>query len=142
MPHENFFQRIEAFNRMYKMTDIPQDDPVKMLHRLEQFGRMLGEEAEEGDEILQALLTGDAATARIMLADWLGDMIVYCASEGRRWGLPMEAVLDIIMDSNASKLQPDGTALFVDGKLQKGPGYWKPEPKIKALLSDVKGTPV
>jgi hypothetical protein len=42
------------------------------------------------------------------------------------------------MDSNASKLQADGTPLFVEGKLQKGPGYWKPEPKIKDLILSMK----
>jgi len=44
-------------------------------------------------------------------------------------------VLDVIMDSNESKLGADGKPIYdANGKFLKGPGYWKPEPKIKALL--------
>lgn len=68
------------------------------------------------------------------LADLLGDIQVFCASEMKRFDIPLDATLRIIMDSNSSKLQADGTALFVDGKLQKGPNYWKPEPMIEEML--------
>ena len=45
------------------------------------------------------------------------------------------AVLDIIMDSNESKLGADGNPIYdANGKFLKGPHYWQPEPKIKALL--------
>jgi predicted HAD superfamily Cof-like phosphohydrolase len=96
--------------------------------RLRQFKAMLLEEVAEGDSAL------DVAD----LADWLGDMIVYCASEARRHGLPIEEVLHIIMDSNASKLGADGNPLINQetGKVEKGPNYWKPEPKIRTLLME------
>jgi len=68
-------------------------------------------------------------------ADLLGDVIVYCRSEALKYGLPLEAVLDIIMDSNESKLGADGKPIYdANGKFLKGPGYWKPDPKIKSLL--------
>mgnify|MGYP003351314656 CR=1 FL=1 len=46
-----------------------------------------------------------------------------------------EEVLDIIMDSNESKLGADGKPIYdANGKFLKGPNYWKPEPKIKSML--------
>ena len=61
--------------------------------------------------------------------------MVYCRSEALKYGLPLEDVLDIIMDSNESKLGADGKPIYdANGKFLKGPNYWKPEPKIKALL--------
>jgi hypothetical protein len=39
------------------------------------------------------------------------------------------------MDSNESKLGADGKPIYdANGKFLKGPNYWKPEPRIKALL--------
>ena len=75
---------------------------------------------------------GDQPTA---IADLLGDVIVYCRSEALKYGLPLEDVLDVIMDSNESKLGADGNPIYdANGKFLKGPNYWKPEPRIKALL--------
>ena len=68
-------------------------------------------------------------------APLLGDVIVYCRSEALKYGIPLEAVLQIIMDSNASKLGADGKPIYdANGKFLKGPNYWKPEPKIRELL--------
>jgi predicted HAD superfamily Cof-like phosphohydrolase len=132
----NFFsERIPAFNDMYKMETIPHNVEAKAA-RLHQFRNMIANELDEGADIKNMLDERGLENAQVMMADWLGDTIVYCASESLRWGIPIEQVLQIIMDSNASKLQADGSALFIDGKLQKGPGYWKPEPKIKELLDD------
>ena len=138
MPHKhNFFYRVEQFNAMYKMESIPKDQ-ARMARRLFDFRAMLEDEMREGQDISSELRfgtrDGDLDKARVMMADWLGDIIVYCASEALRWGIPIEQVLEIIMDSNASKLQEDGSAQFINGKLQKGPNYWKPEPKIEQLL--------
>lgn len=39
------------------------------------------------------------------------------------------------MDSNESKLGADGNPIYdANGKFLKGPNYWKPELRIKALL--------
>ena len=65
----------------------------------------------------------------------LGDIIVYCRSEALKYGIPLEEVLDIIMDSNESKLGADGKPIYDEnGKFLKGPNYWKPEPKIREML--------
>ena len=77
----------------------------------------------------------DPADVLTAIADLLGDVIVYCRSEALKYGLPLEDVLDVIMDSNESKLGADGNPIYDgNGKFLKGPNYWKPEPKIKALL--------
>jgi predicted HAD superfamily Cof-like phosphohydrolase len=69
------------------------------------------------------------------LADWLGDIMVYCASEMRKYGLRSNDILGIIMASNFSKLGLDGKPIYDErGKVLKGPGYWKPEPMIRRLL--------
>jgi predicted HAD superfamily Cof-like phosphohydrolase len=69
------------------------------------------------------------------LADLLGDIQVYCGSEMVKFGLPIDDVLFIIMQSNFSKMGADGNPIYDErGKLQKGPHYWKPEPKIRELL--------
>jgi predicted HAD superfamily Cof-like phosphohydrolase len=71
----------------------------------------------------------------VAIADVLGDIIVYCRSEALKYGLPLEDVLNVIMDSNESKLGADGKPIYDEnGKFLKGPGYWKPEPKIRELL--------
>ena len=71
------------------------------------------------------------------LSDWLGDIIVYAASEARRSGIPLPQVLEVIMSSNFSKLGADGNPIYDDrGKVMKGPGYWKPEPKISEIIQD------
>ena len=77
----------------------------------------------------------DPADVLVAIADLLGDVIVYCRSEALKYGLPLEEVLDVIMDSNESKLGADGKPIYDgNGKFLKGPNYWKPEPRIKALL--------
>ena len=104
--------------------------------RLRAFKKILLDEVEEVEVIITQLELKEVEDLTILtdLADWLGDLQVYCASEMVRFGLPLKEVLDIIMDSNLSKLGEDGKPIIKDGKVQKGPGYWKPEPQIKALL--------
>ena len=133
-----FAARIAAMNAMYKL---PANDrptlPADTAGRLARFKTTLMDEVHEIDEIV-ALAQNAAAAADIAvaIADVLGDIIVYCRSEALKYGIPLEAVLDIIMDSNESKLGADGKPIYdANGKFLKGPDYWKPEPKIKALLA-------
>lgn len=133
----SFAQRIAAMNAMYKLPAhqrpvLPDDVAV----RLTRFKATLMDEVHEIDEIVAAAEQGaEPADILVAIADLLGDVIVYCRSEALKYGLPLEAVLEIIMDSNESKLGADGKPIYdANGKFLKGPGYWKPEPKIKALL--------
>jgi len=134
---KSFAQRIAAMNAMYKLPagDRP-SVPADVADRLVKFKATLLDEVHEIDEIVQLSKSGGAPIdVAVALADLLGDIMVYCRSEALKYGLPLEDVLDIIMDSNESKLGADGKPIYdANGKFLKGPNYWKPEPKIKALL--------
>jgi predicted HAD superfamily Cof-like phosphohydrolase len=129
-----FLMDVERMNGMYRMPEVTKQDQADCDTRLHQFKSILEEECKEIDEIIAANVNG---TVDIMpaLSDLLGDIIVYCASEAKRWGIPIDRVLNIIMQSNFSKLDSNGQPIYDERmKLQKGPNYWKPEPKIAALL--------
>ena len=138
---KTFAQRIVAMNAMYKLPAC--DTPTvteNVADRLVKFKATLIDEVHEIDEIVQLAKSGASTTdVAVAIADVLGDIMVYCRSEALKYGLPLEAVLDIIMDSNESKLGADGKPIYdANGKFLKGPNYWKPEPKIKALLESMK----
>lgn len=130
--------RIAAFNVMYGLptpTSPHGFSPKELEERLVRFKQILTDEVNEVDEIVTALKQGaDPLVVLTMLGDWLGDCIVYVASEARRHGLPLVPILDVIMDSNESKLGEDGKPIVRDGKVVKGPNYWKPEPKIMKVI--------
>lgn len=136
---KSFAQRIAAMNAMYKL---PANDrptlPADVVDRLVKFKATLLDEVHEIDEIVELSKNGGAAIdIAVAVADLLGDIMVYCRSEALKYGLPLEEVLDIIMDSNESKLDANGNPIYdANGKFLKGPNYWKPEPKIKALLKE------
>ena len=134
---KTFAQRIAAMNAMYKLP--ARDNPAlpeDVVGRLTKFKATLMDEVHEIDDIAAMVEKGaDPAEVLTAIADLLGDVIVYCRSEALKYGLPLEDVLDVIMDSNESKLGADGNPIYdANGKFLKGPNYWKPEPKIKALL--------
>ena len=136
-----FAARIAAMNAMYKLPacDTP-TVPADVADRLVKFKATLMDEVHEIDEIVALAKNGaDKADVAVAIADLLGDVIVYCRSEALKYGIPLEDVLDLIMDSNESKLGADGKPIYdANGKFLKGPNYWKPEPKIKALLESLK----
>ena len=132
-----FKDRIHAMNQMYKL---PINDSPTLLadpaDKLKKFKATLMAEVHEIDEIVEKIENGEPdIDVKVAIADQLGDVMVYCRSEALKYGLPLEEVLDIIMDSNESKLGADGRPIYDEnGKFLKGPNYWKPEPKIKSLL--------
>ena len=132
-----FASRIAAMNAMYKL---PANDrptlPGDVVDRLVKFKATLLDEVHEIDEIVKLSKEGGAPLdIAVAIADLLGDIVVYCRSEALKYGLPLEDVLDVIMDSNESKLGADGKPIYdANGKFLKGPGYWRPEPRIRALL--------
>lgn len=141
-----FSKDIVAFNEMYRLpvrfVPVGQGEAVQdqsQPTRLINLKNILAKELNELDDILQMFGAGaphaDVLTA---VADLLGDIQVYCASEMAKWGLPQDDVLRIIMQSNMSKLGADGLPIYdSEGKVQKGPNYWKPEPKIRELLESL-----
>lgn len=135
--NSKFLEDIQKFNKMYGQPTAayPTTALQPLLPRMAQFMPILQKELLEGDDIIINAETGAPEIDQLVeMSDWLCDMMVYCASEAARFGIPVLEVLEIIMESNFSKLGADGQPIIVDGKIQKGPGYWKPEPKIKELL--------
>ena len=135
---KTFAQRIAAMNAMYKLPGCETPTlPANVADRLVKFKATLMDEVHEIDEIVRlANAGGRPADIAVAIADVLGDIMVYCRSEALKYGLPLEEVLDIIMDSNESKLGADGKPIYdANGKFLKGPNYWKPEPRIEALLA-------
>lgn len=120
-----FEQDVKIFNDMFKMPISNGYDPV----RLRKFVSILQEELNEYEDINDS----------VQLADWLGDIIVYCASELLRHNISPGAVVCCIMDSNGSKMGPDGQPVFdARGKLLKGPHFQPPEPLIAEYLTHYK----
>ena len=134
---KSFAHRIAAMNAMYKL---PANDhpvlPEDVAGRLTKFKATLMDEVHEIDQIVEMAHRGSPRIEILVaMADLLGDIMLYCRSEALKYGLPLEDVLNVIMDSNESKLGADGKPIYdANGKFLKGPDYWKPEPRIKALL--------
>lgn len=132
-----FPERIAAMNAMYRLaTNDRPTIPSDIADRLVKFKATLLDEVHEIDEIVAMTRSGASAIdIAVAIADLLGDIIVYCRSEALKYGLPLEEVLNVIMDSNESKLGADGNPIYdQNGKFLKGPHYWKPEPKIRELF--------
>lgn len=135
----NFDILIDRFNHMYALPhyDVGTTRSA-VLDRLRKFRDILCEEMTELTVIINNVEAGNYASFdhfRTELADFLGDVQVYCASEMDRFNMRNSAILDIIMESNFSKLGLDGLPIHDErGKVMKGPNYWKPEPTIHAYL--------
>lgn len=133
-----FRDRIQTMNEMYKL---PVHDAPHLFEgtddRLLKFKKTLLDEVAEIDEIVEQIRRGESKIEVLVgIADLLGDVIVYCRSEAMKYGIPLEEVLDVIMNSNESKLGSDGKPIYDEnGKFLKGPNYWKPEPRIRELLA-------
>lgn len=140
---KKFRDRIQIMNDMYRLPihDAPHlftDTEVRLM----KFKRTLMDEIAEIDDIAEQIRRGeDTVDIQVAIADLLGDIIVYCRSEAMKYGIPLEDVLDVIMDSNESKLGADGKPIYDEnGKFLKGPNYWKPEPKIRKIFEGLPTT--
>lgn len=82
--------------------------------------------SEENEEYLDASNNNDI----IEVADALGDMLYILCGTIIEHGMQdiIEPVFDEIQKSNMSKLGEDGNPIFrEDGKVMKGPNYFKPD---------------
>jgi len=141
----SFSEQIQQFNTMYRLP-CPSKPTLEAvgnpIDRLIKFRKTLQDELDENLEIIgliqeyQKNPTGENYLAALVaVADWLGDIQVYAASEMAKFGLPNDQVLNLIMKSNFSKQNPDGSTTYnEDGKVMKGSSYWKPEPSIAEEL--------
>jgi predicted HAD superfamily Cof-like phosphohydrolase len=136
-----FFSDIKKFNEMYKLQ-LNKKPTLLGVERLENFKNILQEELNEVDEIIEKYKKTELSEQEQLeiltsLSDWLGDMVVYIASECARYGLDLNKTLEIIMQSNFSKLGANGKPIYDErNKVLKGPNYWKPEPKIEEFLKE------
>lgn len=125
---KSIFEKIieNAVTFKVPMVEVPTNHGIE---RLAQFHSVLTDEVDE--------LLDDVSIVNV--ADTLADIIVYCLNEGARWGIPMESVLHLVIDSQRSKLLPNGEPLWAEdgSKYLKGPNFEAPEPKIARLLADV-----
>ena len=124
--------RIIAMNEKYELpvNHVPTIKGQLIVARLDQFKTIMTKEISEIDDICDAWLSGcehDEADILTMIANLLADIIVYCQFEAVRYGIPLDEVLQIVMDSNDTKLG-------ADGKFLKGPNFVPPEPAIRKLL--------
>ena len=81
---------------------------------------------EENEEFLQAVKSNDL----IEIGDALGDMLYILCGTIISHGFQdkIEAIFDEIQRSNMSKLGADGKPIYrEDGKVLKGPNYFKPD---------------
>lgn len=164
--YESFIRTIEIMNQMYRLqvSNVPTlvfvdnmadgtQHTVNAFTRLHGFKKTLQSELDEIGSIIDMAhrlfvqpempdsreysnrLAVEILTA---VADLLADIIVYCVSEMRKFGLPPASIMRIVMQSNMSKLQPDGTAKYDNnGRFLKGPNYFPPEPKLQALINQL-----
>ncbi len=136
---KELLESCKDFNRMYKLP-VSEKPSIRDLgedwrERLKNFKKTLLDEVYEIDDIIEAPYETTELETLTSLSDLLGDLAVYIHSEATKFGIPLDGVLKIIMDSNASKLGADGKPIYnEEGKVLKGPDYWKPEPQIQNLL--------
>lgn len=147
-PNWSFSEAINLFNTMYKLPlatypTLSQANPNPVT-RLANFRKTIEKEITEESDIQKLLAVGyesedqklDALTE---IADWLGDIQVYAASEIAKFGLDNDVVLAIIMNSNFSKQNPDGSTSYDEaGKVMKGPNFYKPEPALRAYIQQAR----
>lgn len=88
---------------------------------------------EENEEYLEAAQNNDL----VEVADALGDMLYILCGTMISHGMQdkIELVFNEIQNSNMSKLGEDGKPIYrEDGKVLKGPNYFKPN--LKAFFED------
>ena len=120
--HVEKFHDTFGITNKYEPTGAATKEIIALRHRLM---------AEENEEYLEAELDGDT----VEVADALGDMMYILCGTILSHGMQhiIEDVFEEIQASNMSKLGLDGKPIYrEDGKVMKGPKYFKPN--IKAIL--------
>ena len=124
----NAIDAVKEFNEAFKIKYSKNQEAdldesiIELRYRLMQ---------EENDEYLEAARKKDL----VEIADALGDKLYILCGTILAHGLQdkIVEVFDEIQRSNMSKLNPDGKPVIrQDGKILKGPNYFKPN--IKSIL--------
>lgn len=142
-----FSEAVSQMNSMYKLPNYTgpgfQNDigwSQRQAICIKHFHTTLVDEVNELNDIVNTIeaVPGKSPLQVLTdLADLLGDVVVYCFSEAKKYDIPLEQVLTVIMLSNASKLGSNGNPIYNEqGKFLKGPDYFRPEPLIFELLEE------
>ena len=136
---------ISKMNQMFDLPDLhypilkleTEDDQQQAVLRLLKFFHTFRDEVDEVRDIIHKIEEGatelDVLTE---LADWLVDLCVYAISEALKYGIPFELIFLEVMNSQWSKLGPNGEVLKDENdKFLKGLNYQRPEPAIREILS-------
>ncbi|MBN4084945.1 nucleoside triphosphate pyrophosphohydrolase family protein [Flavobacteriaceae bacterium AH-315-B10] len=126
---KNKIEAVKAFHKAFKLDyrETQKADLGLAKHTL-RFNLM----KEENEEYLEAANNNDL----VEVADALGDMLYILCGTIIEHGLQdkIEEVFNEIQRSNMSKLGENGEPIYrEDGKVLKGPNYFKPN--IKAILN-------
>ena len=79
---------------------------------------------EELEELKQAMANKDI----LEVADALTDILYVTYGAGHAFGIDLDSCFDEVQNSNMSKLGENGKPIFNDqGKVMKGPNYFKPD---------------
>ena len=113
---------VKEFHTAFRIgySELPKNDLCENKNML-RFNLM----KEENEEYLEAAQNNDL----VEIADALGDMLYILCGTIIEHGLQdkIEAVFEEIQRSNMSKLGADGQPIYrEDGKVMKGPNYFKP----------------
>ena len=119
--HVRRFHDAFGIKNNYTPNAVLESDVFDLRHRLMH---------EENEEYLEACKNGDL----VEIADALGDMMYILCGTILSHGLQdkIENIFEEIQRSNMSKLGTDGKPIYrEDGKILKGPNYFKPDIKKK-----------
>ena len=120
---------VKIFHEVYKLSY--KDSPVADIG-IDKINLRFKLMAEENQEYFEAAKNNDI----IEVADALGDMLYILCGTIIEHGMQdkIEEIFDEIQKSNLSKLGDDGKPIYRnDGKVMKGPNYFKP--KISEILN-------
>lgn len=113
------FEKVKEFTDFFgmkheKVPSFPDDDHVNL---------RVGLIEEELQELKDAIADRNI----VEVADALTDILYVVYGAGLSFGVDLDACLEEVHQSNMSKLGADGKPIYrEDGKLLKGPNYWRP----------------
>mgnify|MGYP006098720723 FL=1 len=114
------FQSVKKFMEIFGQevkhkTEFPKEKIVQLRYDLIK---------EELEELNQAIKDKDINE----IADALTDILYVTYGAGHAFGIDLDKCFQEVQRSNMSKLSSDGKPIYNDnGKVQKGPNYFKPD---------------
>jgi predicted HAD superfamily Cof-like phosphohydrolase len=116
------FQKVATFMKTFGQevntkAKFPDDKIIKLRYDL------INEELEE-------LLTAIKEKNMVEIADALTDILYVTYGAGHAFGIDLDKCFNEVQESNISKLGENNTPIYnEDGKVMKGPNYFKPNLK-------------